>query len=277
MFSLSFIFFSFLLNLCQSEYIDLTFAFNENTPLWPGRFSTFNVEIESQTPGGFWVASKGFCISEHTSTHIDAPYHFNQNGWKLDEIPLDTLLNVPGVMIDIYDKIHKIENGTLKAISSYVLSREDILEWEQKNGQIPAGAVILLRTGWSSRWPDKTSYLGLDKNSENEIKGDGNGEKPTISLNAKLAYPGFSGEAAQFLVTERQANGAGIDCIGIDPGFSTTFPAHRIFLGRNKYLLENVANLHLLPPNGFQLWIVPFKVDKGTGAPTRVLAKLNDN
>ncbi len=36
-----------------------------------------------------------------------------------------------------------------------------------------------------------------------------------------------------------------------------------------------VANLHLLPPRGFNLWVVPFKIDRATGAPTRVLARLN--
>jgi len=41
-------------------------------------------------------------------------------------------------------------------------------------------------------------------------------------------------------------------------------------------MLEMVANLHLLPPTGFNLWVVPFKIDQGTGAPTRVLAKLNN-
>lgn len=41
-------------------------------------------------------------------------------------------------------------------------------------------------------------------------------------------------------------------------------------------MLEMVANLHQLPPRGFNLWMVPFKIDRGTGAPTRVIAKLNE-
>ena len=55
------------------------------------------------------------------------------------------------------------------------------------------------------------------------------------------------------------------------------FPAHKIFLKNNVFLLENVANLHALPARGFQVYVVPFKVDKGTGAPTRVVAKLPVN
>ncbi len=51
-------------------------------------------------------------------------------------------------------------------------------------------------------------------------------------------------------------------------------PAHQIFAGRNIYMLEMVANLHALPPQGFKLWMVPFKIDRGTAAPTRVIAKL---
>jgi len=64
--------------------------------------------------------------------------------------------------------------------------------------------------------------------------------------------------------------------MSIDVGSSKTFPAHVIFAARGVYMIENAANLHLLPPKGFQLWAVPFKIDRGTGAPLRLLARLNE-
>lgn len=53
-------------------------------------------------------------------------------------------------------------------------------------------------------------------------------------------------------------------------------PAHITFASRNIYMLEMVANLHSLPPRGFKLWMLPFKIDRGTGAPTRVVARVGE-
>ena len=35
---------------------------------------------------------------------MDAPYHFYSQGWTTDQIPLDHLVNVPGVVVDISHK-----------------------------------------------------------------------------------------------------------------------------------------------------------------------------
>ncbi|CAL8102903.1 unnamed protein product [Orchesella dallaii] len=273
---------SFVLNTSAknpNKFIDLTHAFNNETMAWPGRKSSFYVEAEGFTAGGFWVASKGFCTSEHTSTHIDAPYHFNKEGRKLHEVPLEDLIDVPGVMIDIYDKVHKFKNGKLNVIENYALTRDDILEWEDKNGKIPQGAVVLLRTGWESRWGDLKQYLG-DKDLETSTVAPNNeagDDDKTIPLEVNLNFPAFDASSATYLAVERQVLGVGVDAIGIDTGNAKGFPAHRIFASRNIYMLEMVANLHALPPQGFNLWMVPFKIDFGTGAPTRVLARLNKN
>lgn len=33
-----------------------------------------------------------FCMGEHVGTHLDAPYHFNQNGSTVEKIPLNKLI-----------------------------------------------------------------------------------------------------------------------------------------------------------------------------------------
>lgn len=51
--------------------------------------------------------------------------------------------------------------------------------------------------------------------------------------------------------------------------------AHRHLASKNVYILENVANLHLLPPKGFKVWVMPMKLDKETtGSPVRLIAIL---
>jgi kynurenine formamidase len=274
-----FLIFLTCLTYSKAKYVDLTYALNKDAVMWPGRVNTFHTEMEAELPDGTWVASKGFCISEHTATHIDAPYHFYKHGGTLDTISLDKLLDVPGVCIDIYDKVQGVKGGQGKINANYVLTKEDILEWEEKNGQIPPKAVVLVRTGWSKRWPNVYDYLGIPKEHRTtteappaeEEKNDTLVTNPVTKL---LNFPGIDATAAVFLTTERQVNGVGIDAIGIDAGNARTFPAHKIFARRSVYMLENVANLHLLPARGFQVFVVPFKVDSGTGSPTRVVAKL---
>jgi len=259
----------------NSAFVDLTYALNNETVLFPGRVNKFNIEFEGRTANGLWVASKGFCISEHTATHIDAPYHFHEHGMKLDEIPMEDLIDIPGVMIDVYDKVHRFENGALKVVDNYAVSKEDIMNWEKINGKIPNRALVLVRSGWGSRWPDPIAFTGREEDT-NPKPPPKEGEEPSLDFSAKLNYPGFAASAAQYLTTERQILGVGIDTLSIDVGTSKAFPAHVIFAARGKYMLEMVANLHLLPPRGFRLWAVPMKVDRGTGAPTRVIANIPD-
>ncbi len=59
---------------------------------------------------------------------MDAPYHFNEFGRRLSEIPWDDLIDVPGCMIDIYDKVHTYKNGQLIVDVNYALTVDDILE-----------------------------------------------------------------------------------------------------------------------------------------------------
>ncbi len=63
-----------------------------------------------------------------TLAHIDAPYHFHKDGRKLDEIPLEDFIDKPGVMIDIYDKVHRVVNGNLTLVENYLLTKQDVLE-----------------------------------------------------------------------------------------------------------------------------------------------------
>ena len=60
---------------------------------------------------------------------MDAPYHFNPDGWKTEEIPLEALVNVNGVVVDISDKCKTNPAATLEA--------EDLINWVKENGCLP--------------------------------------------------------------------------------------------------------------------------------------------
>jgi len=148
---------------------------------------------------------------------------------------------------------------------------------------IPPRSVVLLRSGWGFRWPNAREYLGTKPvvaesapTRHTPTQRPRPADQSTLEFNVPLNYPGFSASAASYLSTERNVLGVGIDTLSIDIGSSATFPAHQIFAGRSVYMIENVGNLHLLPPKGFQLWMLPFKIDRGTGAPIRIVASVNE-
>ena len=74
---------------------------------------------------------------------------------------------------------------------------------------------------------------------------------------ANLHFPGFSKEAAEFLVKQRDIAAIGVDTASIDYGPSTDFIVHRIINGADKPGFENVANLDRLPAKGATVIALP--------------------
>ena len=188
-------------------------------------------------------------MSEHGGTHMDAPIHFAEGRLAVDEIPLAQLV-AQAVVIDV--------RPSVKTDPDYRLTVCDIETWEQRYGRIPQEAVVLMLTGWGRRWPDPRRYLGS--------------ETPTDPKT--LHFPGFSKESAEFLIMQRQVMAIGLDTASIDYGLSRDFVVHQIVNGANRYGLENIAQLDLLPPKGAVLIALPIKIRGGTGGPVRIIAIL---
>lgn len=237
------------IDLTTSKVVDLSHPYDANTIYWPTEPTGFQLKQEhkGQTKGGFFYYSNTFCSPEHGGTHIDAPMHFAQNRWTNSDIPLDRLIR-PAVVIDISAKAANAPD--------YALSPADVFEWEESHGRIPDGAIVLLRTGWSSRWPDRKAYLGDDT--------------PGVATN--LHFPAFGPEAATLLVSERHVSLIGLDTASVDIGQSRDFLVHRIVGAANVPGLENLTNLDQLPATGAFVMAMPMKIAQGSGAPARVIA-----
>jgi kynurenine formamidase len=226
----------------KTRIIDLTHALNSHNPYWPGPgYEPFKYEIFATLERDH-VLSGRFSMAEHTGTHLDAPNHFVEGQIPLDKIPLEQLF-VPAVVIDVRTKA--------AADPDYQLIAADITAWELAHGRIPENAVVLMYTGWDSRWNDYDRYKNADANKT-------------------LHFPGFSPEAARMLVDERRIAGIGIDTLSVDHGPSKDFAVHHICHGKGKYHLENVAGLGSLPPAGAMLVVAPIKIENGTGGPARI-------
>ena len=229
--------------------VDLTYAFDEKTLYWPTSPTTFKLDRLSygKTEAGFFYASNAFCTPEHGGTHLDAPIHFSEGKRTADQIPLEQLI-APAVVLDV--------SARAAADPDYRLTLQDVLAWEKEHGTIPQGAIVLLRTGWGARWPDRKRYLGDDK------PGDA----------SNLHFPSYGAEAARALVEQRKVGALGVDTASIDHGPSKDFIVHQIANGANVPGLENIANLGELPATGAWVIALPMKIAGGSGGPVRVVA-----
>lgn len=233
----------------ESKLADLTHTLDAQNVFWPTEkpFQR-NSTAAGKTPGGYWYASGNFNSSEHLGTHIDSPVHFGEGKASTEAIPLKQLVG-PAVVIDI--------SRSCASNADYRLSAADIVAWEKSHGRIPANAIVLVKSGWAARWPDRLKYMGTDK------PGD----------TSNLHFPGVSPEAAQLLV-DRKVDGVGIDTASLDYGPSKDFRAHQILNGAGIYGLENVASLDRLPATGATVIALPVKIKGGTGGPVRIIAIL---
>jgi len=236
-------------NLSRAKLIDLTYPFDDKTIYWPNAPSNFELKRLSygETPGGYFYAANSLCTPEHGGTHLDAPIHFAKDGKTVDQIPLRQLI-AAGVVIDV--------SAAAASDPDYRLSIDKVRRWEKQHGNIPSGAVVLLRTGWGKRWPDKKQYLGDD------TPGDA----------SKLRFPSYGKEAAEHLVRVRHVAALGVDTASIDHGPSKDFVVHRIASAAGVPGLENVANLDQVPLTGAWIIALPMKIAGGSGGPLRIVA-----
>lgn len=153
-----------------------------------------------------------------------------------------------GVVINVSEEVHG--NG------DYQLPVERLEEWEEKNGPIPEGSIILFNFGWAKKYTNENEYYGRENNESNS-----------------LHFPGISKEAAEWLVKTNKVYGVGLDTPSLDYGQSQDFIAHQIVLGKSIYIIENVALEGVnLPCKGFGLIALPMNIRYGTGAPCRLVA-----
>ena len=229
--------------------IDLTHALNAKTLYWPTSPTSFKLDQLSfgPTPGGWFYSAFAFSAPEHGGTHLDAPIHFGEGHLTVDRVPLDKLIG-PAVVIDVTAKA--------RGDADYRLTRDDVAAFEKAHGRIAAGTIVLLRTGWSTRWPDRKSYLGDD----------------TPNDATKLHFPSYGVEAARLLIQERRVAAIGVDVASIDYGPSADFMVHRIAAANDVPGIENLTNLNLLPATGAVIFALPMKIEGGSGGPVRVIA-----
>lgn len=235
------------------RWVDLSHSFGPSTIYWPTDTVGFqHVELAyGVTEGGWFYSSYAFASAEHGGTHLDAPSHFAEGRHTADQVPLSSLI-APASVVDV----------SAKATPDYQLSAADLQAWEAEHGRISDGSALLVRTGWSERWNDRTAYLGTSATGPAAVP--------------ELHFPGIGPDAAQWLVDHRAIAAVGIDTPSIDYGQSADFESHVILYAHNVVGFENVARLDELPATGAAVVALPMKIENGSGGPLRIVAYVPD-
>ena len=209
--------------------IDLTLTISQSIPTFPGTPKSQFILWSTLKKDGYNLEL--LFLSSHTGTHLDAPYHFVKNGVKIHQIPLDRLLGI-GILI-------KIKKGKNQEIT-----KNDLISFERKNGNIPKYSSVIFHTGWQKNLHDDSYFIN---------------------------NPGLSESAAKYLISKK-INLIGIDSPSIDLGTNQTFSIHKILAKNNVLIVENLSNLNKISSQQFEFIILPLKLQDATGSPVRAIA-----
>jgi arylformamidase len=134
---------------------DVSLTIHEGMPVWPGDDQVI-LKRRTKIEEGAHANVSFLSLSVHTGSHVDAPFHFLENGTKVDEMPLDVLVG-PAQMVEIPDSV--------SVINAEVIKGANILTGTQR---------ILFKTRNSRFWDLKneefqTTFVGIDLSGSQEL------------------------------------------------------------------------------------------------------------
>jgi arylformamidase len=183
-----------------------------------------------------WQGSS-FNMFAHLGTHVDAPIHFIQGTYGIDQVPLDRVIG-PAVLMDFSYK------GAKEAITV-----EEVREYDGKIN-IKEGEIVIFRTDWSDK------YWGRDEFFDDS--------------------PYVTAEVGEWMV-EKKVRAGVFDFMEEDsvrtPGFKgNDCPYHNAVLANGIYNIEYVKNLGKITQERCLIMAMPLKLVDVEGAPARVIA-----
>ncbi|MBI1929253.1 cyclase family protein [Candidatus Poribacteria bacterium] len=114
-----------------TELIDISIPLGESTPVFPGD-PTLSLSLDTQIAQGAAYNFSTVTMGVHTGTHVDAPWHFLDDGCKINQVPLNAL--VGGAEVYELTGLDRITASTLASLD------------------IRRGARVLFKTDNSERW-----------------------------------------------------------------------------------------------------------------------------
>ncbi|MFJ6302649.1 cyclase family protein [Pseudarthrobacter oxydans] len=228
------------------RFVDLTHAFHPGQPHFAA-FPDEQREALFDLDKGDGFTAHRYTIVGQWGTHVDPPSHFIRGGRTLDQIPVEEMI-LPLVVLDISQRVAGNPDATP--------TLQDVQDWEIRNGTVPPGSFVALRTGWSRRWPDPEAMANRDSEGLSHT-------------------PGWSREVLSFLVEQRAVAAVGHEQTDTDPGLATSrqdFSLETYVLEQGRWQIELMASLDGLPESGAAIVAAWPKPQGGSGFPARVFA-----
>ncbi len=215
----------------SARLIDLSQEIGPDTQMFPAYPQPTFTQWTTRAVHGF-LAESLFLVS-HTGTHVDAPFHMEPDGKRIDELSLGRFY-APAHVLDLHDVPARARIGPGPLKEARAALPHPVVD----------GDAVLIRTGWERR---RGTAAYLEDN------------------------PGLTAAAGRALASWGVSM-AGIDCPNIDPVGDPTYGAHHALLGAGVLVLENVANLGALGSRPFHLAAFPLRLRGASGSPVRLVA-----
>jgi kynurenine formamidase len=213
--------------LTKARYISLSHVLAPTQPVWKGFGpSTFSPTVDPATGKPYTFAESGFeathydISTDQFGTQLDPPAHWAPEYPAIDELPATFAAPRPLVVISIVDQVKKK--------GDYHLQVSDITKWEKKNGRIPEGSVVMVRSDWSKKWT-------TDK-------------EKAVALAADPVFPGVGLDAIKFLHLKRHILFHGHEPLDTDT--TPTLEGEDWLMHHGYAQGEGVANLDKVPETG---------------------------
>lgn len=134
----------------DGQVIDLTHTIEEHMPTYPGHPIPTTKLVKTIEKDGYNLHL--LCLSTHVGTHLDSPYHVNENGCRTNHIPLERLVG-DAVFLDMSSKKPNEFIG--------------VTDLKEKDHLIRSNDIVLLYTGFCKMWGQRTYISSHPYLSEN--------------------------------------------------------------------------------------------------------------
>lgn len=212
--------------------IDLSHPISADTQAFPGESAPSLHPAKNITDDG--INSTDVCLTSHSGTHVDAPYHFRTDGTRLDNLPLE-LFTGPGLVVDVTGREDRSP-----------ITREDLAPWR---AEFTPGTIVLVHTGWDTNYRTERYF-----------------HHPYLTGDAAqlLVDSGVRTVGIDTLSPDETPYG---------PYPAGDWSAHHTLLGAGGTIIENLRGLDRIDfPNPW-ISAFPIRLSSGDGAPVRAVAQ----
>jgi arylformamidase len=220
--------------------VELSYPIGFESTVLPMNLEAPIVYPRSRVANGDAHNTSYFKLFAHTGTHIDSPWHFNDMGATINDLPIS---------------FYCFENVEVISIPKEPWQPVKRNEVEKFDSEIERADALLILTGFGEkRADDPEEYL--------------------------RAFPGLSMEAAEYLRSFKNLRCIGVDWMSIEnleKNKPLGYPVHHILLEREPpmILLEDVK-LQALDPHSRvrRLYLFPLRIEGLEASPVTAVAEI---